>query len=117
MNYNKVFSKSKEVQPVIVEPKQPKILNEPVVGIEHKIAIIEPVSNTDIVEEFITAIVISNCKLNVRENPNKQSSILGVLNTGTDINVEYVKDGWAYIHTDSIKGYIMVEYIQLQHAD
>lgn len=59
------------------------------------------------------AIVISLGKLNVRMKPSKGSSILCVVDPGSQLLIESVDSDWAHAYTSSgIEGYVMAEFIK-----
>jgi len=62
----------------------------------------------------LMATVISDCKLNVRESPDKLSDVVCVVNRGDVLIVADAdaNDSWVFVHTNSgFIGYVMREYI------
>lgn len=58
------------------------------------------------------AAVVSTYKLNVRQEPNKLSKVLCVLDSGTNIMVDNSDEDWAHVYTEhGVEGYVMKEYI------
>ena len=73
---------------------------------------VESVSN----KELLGA--VTNCRrLNVREEPNKDSNILTTIDSGKLVTIysDESTDGWYRVSIeDNIKGYCMKEYISIQ---
>lgn len=62
--------------------------------------------------------VVTNCRrLNVREEPNKDSNILTTIDSGKSVTIysDESTDGWYRVSIeDNVKGYCMKEYISIQ---
>ena len=54
--------------------------------------------------------------LNVREKANTSAKILTKLNKNQMVNAESKANGWYYVVSGSIKGYVSAEYIKLQEV-
>lgn len=70
---------------------------------------------TNILENTVKPIklIVDHCStLNVRSAPNKQASILVVINQGTIIIVKNMVDDWLAVNVPSlnINGYILAQY-------
>lgn len=56
--------------------------------------------------------VISQSSLNVRKSTSTMSDIIGTFQSGQEIEVKSVKNGWAKVNFNGKTGYVLVEYIQ-----
>lgn len=56
--------------------------------------------------------VISNAPLNIREKPSLKAGILGVFSSGSLIEVESTKKGWAKVKYSDGYGYVQTQYIE-----
>lgn len=60
-----------------------------------------------------TFIVESKGKLNVRKSADKDGERICQLDSGDQIQVEDIDNGWAHVYTSSgIEGYVMAEFIK-----
>ena len=93
----KVVEQSEAIEPKAVEPKNEEV---------------ESVSNKELLG------VVTNCRrLNVREEPNKDSNILTTIDSGKSVTIysDESTDGWYRVSIeDNVKGYCMKEYISIQ---
>lgn len=58
---------------------------------------------------------VVNCQaLNIREEPSKDSDIIGVLKNGTIVEIEFSINGFYMVYTNyGISGYCMEDFIEL----
>lgn len=56
---------------------------------------------------------VVNCKmLNLRDKPCKSGAVIDVLEKGTRVIIDHIKNGWAYVSADKEDGYVMAEFIR-----
>ncbi|MDO5346178.1 MAG: SH3 domain-containing protein [Lachnospiraceae bacterium] len=77
----------------------------------------QPDSDTDTDDTVLTGEAVATSEVNIRQEPNTSSAIMGVLQVGTSVTVlQMAEDGWCQVSYNAgaytIEGYVKAEYLE-----